>query len=128
MLLNLLSGSVFHLKPGANSVGRQAGNDMVLSDASVSGRHCEIIVTGETLRLRDLHSTNGTFINGRRVKESPLAGGQTIRIGSVELAVLPVPDSQDSEESATQPAEFSVIDVPHSGSRPVSLAKLWPPA
>lgn len=128
MLLNLLSGSVFHLSPGANSVGRQAGNDLMLSDKSVSGRHCEIIVAGETLRLRDLHSTNGTFINGRRVKESPLAGGQTIRIGIVEFAVLPVPDSQDSEESATPTAEFSVMEKSAPPDiRPMPLAKLRKP-
>jgi len=83
--------SVFDLKPDVNSIGRDACNDLMLSDASVSGAHCEIIVTGETVLLRDLDSTNGSFINGSRVKEAHLASGQTIRIGNVEVVILIAP-------------------------------------
>jgi len=73
------------LKPGANSIGRNPANDIPLAHGSVSGTHCEIIVSGQKTLLRDLGSTNGTFINGSLVQEMELQPGQTIRLGDVEV-------------------------------------------
>jgi CheY-like chemotaxis protein len=52
---------------------------------SVSGRHCEVRVRGEELAVRDLLSTNGTFIGGQKITEGVVKPGQTLRLGEVEL-------------------------------------------
>lgn len=75
-------GAQLELKPGPNRIGRNASNDIQIQDASISGAHCEVLVKGETVRLRDLDSTNGTFVDEFRVRESFLHEGQTVRLGS----------------------------------------------
>jgi hypothetical protein len=78
------------LPEGTYRVGRVEGNDLVISHTSVSSRHCELIVGPEGARVRDLGSTNGTFIDGRRVNEATVTVGQTLRFGSVDyLCVSP---------------------------------------
>ena len=73
------------LKPGVNSLGRGFANDFKVADPSVSNSHCEIMVEGPTVRIRDLGSTNGTFVNRSPVKEAVLNPGQTVHLGSVEM-------------------------------------------
>src|ERR1022692_518541 len=73
------------LKAGANSFGRSPANDFTLNDPSVSGSHCQIVVENGNTILRDLGSTNGTYVNRSPVKEAALQHGQTIHLGSLEL-------------------------------------------
>ncbi|HEU5071693.1 MAG TPA: response regulator [Verrucomicrobiae bacterium] len=78
------------------TVGRSPGNALQLPEPSVSGQHAEFRWNGEELLVRDMHSTNGTFIEGNRVSEGVLKPGNTIRVGEVELrleltAEKPVP-------------------------------------
>ena len=73
------------LKSGTNRLGRAAGNDFAIADSSVSGSHCEILVDASTAVLKDLGSTNGSFVNRTRVKEATLQAGQAIHLGNVEL-------------------------------------------
>jgi CheY-like chemotaxis protein len=67
------------------TIGRADGNLFQISDPSVSGRHCEVRLTGGELLVRDLQSTNGTFVQGKGVTEGTLQPGQTLRLGDVEL-------------------------------------------
>src|SRR5450432_582194 len=67
------------------TIGRADGNLFQISNPSVSGRHCEVRLTGEELIVRDLQSTNGTFVDGKNVIESTLKPGQNLRLGDVEL-------------------------------------------
>ncbi len=79
-------GAVFALKPGANRVGRAEGNDYRIPDISISAIHCEIVVGGDgRLSVRDLGSSNGTFIEGRRIELGVLAGGERLSLGEVEM-------------------------------------------
>src|SRR2546425_9447049 len=73
------------LKPGTNLLGRGFANDFKIEDPSVSGSHCQIVVTDRTTVLKDLGSTNGTFVNRAPVKEAVLQSGQTIHLGGVEM-------------------------------------------
>lgn len=75
------------LKPGANRFGRDSANDFQINHPSISARHCEITLEKDSIRIRDLGSTNGTFINGARIHEARLQPGQTLHLGSVELEV-----------------------------------------
>jgi hypothetical protein len=74
------------LKPGATLIGRGFANDFKLTDASVSSSHCQVLVENGRTAIKDLGSTNGTFVNGARVTEAVLQAGQTIHLGGVPLA------------------------------------------
>ena len=73
------------LSEGMVSLGRNPTNDFRVSDPTVSSFHCELIVSGETVLVRDLNSTNGTFIDGDPVQEGFLRPWQTLRLGQAEL-------------------------------------------
>ncbi|MGH2500126.1 MAG: FhaA domain-containing protein [Candidatus Limnocylindria bacterium] len=75
------------LGPEALTIGRDPQNDIVLDDRRVSRRHAEIRLRLGRYTLYDLQSTNGTFVNGRRVAEVVLSDGDRVAIGGVELAL-----------------------------------------
>lgn len=75
----------FELRPGLNTFGRNPTNTFRLSDPSVSSFHAEVCLEGDTVKVRDLNSTNGTFIDGRLVEEGELELNGTLHFGSVEL-------------------------------------------
>jgi hypothetical protein len=76
------------LKPGTNSLGRGDANNFKISDPSVSGSHCQIVVGEDSVLLKDCGSTNGTFVGGAQIQERQLENGQAIRLGSVEMVFL----------------------------------------
>ena len=67
------------------SIGREPGNGIQLADPAVSGRHASIGVHDGHLRLVDLGSRNGTFVNGQHVSEARVQAGDRVLIGSVPL-------------------------------------------
>jgi CheY-like chemotaxis protein len=67
------------------TIGRHDGNSFQIAETSVSGRHCEVRLDGEDLTVRDLQSTNGTFVDDKKIIEGVLKPGQTLRLGEVEL-------------------------------------------
>lgn len=70
------------------TVGRAAVCDLPLDQATVSRRHAEVALLGDRqLRVRDLGSTNGTFLNGRKISEGLAAAGDRVAFGSAEFAV-----------------------------------------
>ncbi|MSU58024.1 MAG: FHA domain-containing protein [Pedosphaera sp.] len=73
------------LKPGANRIGRGDHNDFQVAHGSVSGTHCEIVVSSAGVILKDLGSTNGCFVNRAPVKEAILQTGQHLQLGSVDM-------------------------------------------
>jgi hypothetical protein len=81
------SGNEFPLQEGLNRIGRAPGNDIRLEDAGVSAAHCEIWVMRERLLVRDLGSTNGTFVDGRSVSEGELHEGTLVGVGGVLIEV-----------------------------------------
>ena len=75
----------FDLAKEVTSVGRVDENDITLPHQSVSGSHAELVLRGEHVHVRDVGSTNGTFINGNKVAESPLQPGEVLTFGEDEL-------------------------------------------
>jgi CheY-like chemotaxis protein len=87
------------------TIGRGDKNAFQIIETSVSSLHCEVLLRGNELVVRDLRSTNGTFIDGRTIAEAVLQPGQTLRLGEVELRLeitAPVP-STASPATATAP-------------------------
>jgi predicted component of type VI protein secretion system len=62
-------------------------NTFQITDGSVSSHHAEILLHGPDIIIRDLNSTNGTFINNEKITETVLKPGQTLRFGQVELKI-----------------------------------------
>ncbi len=82
---NPVKGSIFELTGDTLTIGRSPDNQACIRDASVSGKHCVIERDGNKYTLRDLDSTNGTHINGVKIKVSRLKPKDIIKIGSVDL-------------------------------------------
>lgn len=79
------AGKVHELKSERTTVGRLEDNAFQIPEPSVSSHHCELILQGNSVLVKDLNSTNGTFINGQQIKEGVLKPGQVLRLGVVEL-------------------------------------------
>ena len=79
------TGATHELTGNWVTIGRADGNNFQIVEASISGRHCEVRLQGEELAVRDLLSTNGTFIGGQKITEGTLKPGQTLRLGDVEM-------------------------------------------
>ncbi|MEO6033882.1 MAG: FHA domain-containing protein [Verrucomicrobiota bacterium] len=78
---------LFELRTGSNRFGRSPANDIQIEHPSVSSIHCEIILEKDSVRLRDLGSTNGTFLEGKKINESSLEAGRTFKLGVVEFVL-----------------------------------------
>ena len=84
----------FRILPGGiRTIGRATGADFIVDAPLVSRVHCRLtaLPDGE-LEVRDLASTNGTFINGKRVEAGRLVSGDRIGVGRVQLVALRDPD------------------------------------
>jgi hypothetical protein len=117
-LLNSLA-----LKDGVYLLGRGASCDILCEGASnVSRRHAELRVKGRELRLRDLDSKLGTFVNGRKILEASLADGDLFQLGMMKFLVeLPSPSERASADvSATS------IELPVSGGAEESSSFFHP--
>jgi transcriptional regulator with GAF, ATPase, and Fis domain len=80
-------------------VGTAPDNDLVLTDDTVSRRHCELEATDAGLRIRDVGSTNGVLLSGIRLHDAIVAGSATLRLGETVLDVLPLRETVDREQA-----------------------------
>jgi transcriptional regulator with GAF, ATPase, and Fis domain len=74
------------------TIGGDDDNDIVLDDRTVSRRHCELIRTAQGVRVVDLRSKNGTWVGGLRVDQATVGVGTVLKVGGVEIALLPKPE------------------------------------
>ena len=104
-----MTGRSFELIIERTTVGRVEDNTFHIADASVSSHHAEIILRGSDIVIRDIGSTNGTFINNEKITEAVLKPGQTLRFGQVELKIddgtpLPAPSAAPAPVGSSAPA------------------------
>lgn len=78
----------FRLSAGTiKTVGRAPRADFIVDRALVSRIHCRLTAGTEKVEVEDLASTNGTFVNDKRVERAHLANGDRLRVGRIELTV-----------------------------------------
>jgi len=78
----------FRLPAGSiKTIGRSTGAEFILDAALVSRLHCQLTASVESLQVKDLDSTNGTFVNGKRVQTADLTDGDRLGVGRFELVV-----------------------------------------
>lgn len=115
-----LGVSVVRLESGLHTVGRNPANRVCLPEDSVSGFHGEIEVSEAGVHVRDLKSTNGTFIDGRPVTESWLSPGQTLALGNVLLTVdAPAGPVRPTARRAAALADPASPGVPGGSEEPI---------
>jgi pSer/pThr/pTyr-binding forkhead associated (FHA) protein len=91
------------IKQGDMKIGRKPGCDVVLDNLAVSGEHANIFTIGGDSFIQDLNSTNGTFINNKRVTKHHLRNGDQVVIGKHTLVFLtdqPMVSDRPTEEFA----------------------------
>ncbi len=96
ILVDAAAGGVF-------TVGRRPGNSLQVTDGSVSGQHAEVAISAAGVTLRDLGSTNGTLVGGRKVSEAPLQHLGQFALGAVEFTLLD--QREDAPALAPAPAD-----------------------
>jgi pSer/pThr/pTyr-binding forkhead associated (FHA) protein len=99
------TGLSHELKAEKVNVGRVEGNAFQIAEASVSSHHCEIVKQGEDYLVRDLNSTNGTFIDGEPITEAVLKPGHLLRIGQVEVRL----ETGAAGAAAKKPLEKTMV-------------------
>ena len=107
--LEIKSKGQVHYVPFTGSritIGRQAGNDIVIAENVASRKHCVIERHGEKFRVKDLTSHNGTWLGEARIRVAELEIGDTIRIGATFIGLRP-----DEGEAEQQPVEEDVVVV-----------------
>lgn len=92
------------------TIGRKPGNSLQIVEASVSGNHAELSVTGDRAILRDLGSTNGTKVGANKIDEAPVAAGDRVTIGHVAFTFVDE-DLSGSAAPAAAPAETSTVSA-----------------
>ena len=118
-------GKTHELKVDRTTIGRVEDNTFQIPEASVSSHHCEVLRKGEEIVVKDLDSTNGTFIDGEKITEATLKPGQTLRLGQIELKLdtgeggAPTPAPAGKSEKKTQVADQTMVI-----QRGVSLSEL----
>ena len=80
-----MTGRTHELKVDKTTIGRVDDNTFEIAEASVSSHHCEVLLRGSDVLVKDLNSTNGTFINGEKISEGVLKPGQVLRLGQIEM-------------------------------------------
>jgi pSer/pThr/pTyr-binding forkhead associated (FHA) protein len=106
-----MTGRACELQTDRTTIGRIEDNTFQIADPSVSSHHCEVHLRGSDIVIRDLNSTNGTFINGNKIEESALKPGQILRLGQVELK-LEAEGAASTGAALTSPSAPAAVAAP----------------
>ena len=108
----------FEIGSAPSIIGRKPEADIRIPLGEVSRAHCEVRLKGNQLFVRDLGSSNGTYVNNERVTEAALKAGDTMRIGLVQFTVqidgkpekiVPLPGSTPAVSARSQPARADTV-------------------
>src|SRR5690348_14325920 len=112
----------YEFAEGSITIGRAPDNMIVIDDPSVSNRHALMELAGETYRLKDLESTNGTKVNGVPITETVLRFDDRVRFGAIDARYEP-----DTRGSQPLPAVESIEATPaQSSAAPAEFANASP--
>lgn len=116
------------LKPGTHTLGRGESNDVIIPDPSISTCHCQLEVSRDSVRILDLGSTNGTYLDGAAIVESVVLPGQDLRVGNICLLLAEVPpvrllpETPEAEPTdETNNVALQIESHPLPASRPTAV-------
>jgi pSer/pThr/pTyr-binding forkhead associated (FHA) protein len=125
-----LTGRAYELKVDRTTIGRVEDNAFPIPEGSISSHHCEIHLRGSEVVVKDLNSTNGTFINGQPVTgEAVLKPGQILRLGQVEMRL----ESEEAKAPSGKKVPDQTMFIPQgvklgsdTGTKPVHFGGTSP--
>jgi pSer/pThr/pTyr-binding forkhead associated (FHA) protein len=94
------AGAQFRIKGESVRFGRSADSDIVVTDSSASRNHAELVRVNNSFVIKDLNSSNGVFVNGKKIKEHYLASGDVFSIGTHEYMYV---EKEATEERMSAP-------------------------
>jgi hypothetical protein len=110
-----MTGRTHELKLDKTSIGRTEDNTFQVAEPSVSSHHCEVLLRGSEVVVKDLNSTNGTYISGEKVTERTLKPGQILRLGQVEMRLeidrVSAPGKQQFDRTAVIPGGVTLTEL-----------------
>ncbi len=112
-------GSRFHLEEAVHTIGRTHTHSIRLHDTEVSRNHAELVRRGDAYAVRDLGSSNGTFVNGKPITEYELSSGDQVQVGRSLLLYTGFVDDR-VEDLAGKVDIVPLAGVEEDGSRIVA--------
>ncbi len=111
------------LKPGRLVIGRTPDNDLQIDSKFISRHHCQIVTQTNACVIEDLNSTNGIYVQSKRVRRHNLNDGDVVQVGQHEIMYIdersprtrhqpPEPQHQGPEPQAPEPSDTTVIEKP----------------
>ena len=130
------NGRAYELSTEKTTVGRLDDNAFQVPDQSVSSHHCEILLRGGEVVVKDLGSTNGSYVNGQQIIEAAIKPGQILRLGQVELkleaegaaapAAAPVQGKKVLEAAQSAPRGVKLDDFDPASKSKIDASKAFP--
>jgi pSer/pThr/pTyr-binding forkhead associated (FHA) protein len=122
LIVKLNNEVVDHIdvKQGDMKVGRRPGCEVHLDNLAVSGEHANIFTIGDDSFIQDLSSTNGTFINNKKITKHHLRNGDAVVIGKHTLVYL-------TDQAEAAPQDFAKTVIINAAPRPAAPAPAAPP-
>jgi FHA domain len=108
------ASTTLKLADGVTSIGRHDDCLIRIKSSQVSRRHCEVFEASDKLTIRDLGSSNGTFVNGKKVAgQQVLKPGDELTVGAVTLRVAKIGQAVEPASPASKPkaADTAVLDA-----------------
>jgi len=110
---------MFSLSEGSTVLGRRHDCDLRIPLASVSRRHCQINLLHNSIKMRDLNSSNGTFVNGNSINETDIKAGDKIKIGPLNFILqvdgvpeeFSVPSKPEVKKSVNEESEDALSGI-----------------
>lgn len=102
--------SEFLLLKERTRIGRNPQNDICLNDLAISSKHAEVITADDCFIIKDLHSTNGTLVNGERVSKHLLRENDVIQLGTFSLTYSCDQNSHDNKDNQAVSPEVSTSE------------------
>jgi general secretion pathway protein A len=101
------------LRPGRLVIGRTPDNDLQIDSKFISRHHCQIVTQADSCLIEDLNSTNGIYVQSKRVRRHNLNDGDVVQVGQHEI--MYIDERAPRVRHATEHAETAVLDTPKSG-------------
>jgi pSer/pThr/pTyr-binding forkhead associated (FHA) protein len=116
-----MTGRTHELKGDKITIGRVEDNIFQIPEPSVSSHHCEVVLRGNDIIVKDLNSTNGTYINGNKITEAPLKPGEILRLGQIEMRLetdTPTPTPKKLDQTLVMQRGVSLTELETGARRP----------
>src|SRR4051812_38770766 len=105
-------GTSYVMQEGETSIGRQAGNAVVLPSSKVSKKHCTLVVNNGEIVVQDQGSSNGTFVNGILTKARKVKAGDRVSVGEYVLEIVEPPKRRTPRAAPAISGLGNVVQLP----------------